>query len=66
MKREAVAYIRAEHGLLERRACYIVGADRTMISYRPQRAPDTVLRGRLRNLTTKRRRFGYQRFFMLW
>ena len=65
MKREAVAYLQVEHGLSERRACYIVGADRTMIRYRSQRAPDTVLRGRLRDLANERRRFGYRRLFVL-
>ena len=65
MKREAVAYLRAAHGLSERRACHIVGADRTMIRYRSRRAPDTVLRGRLRDLANERRRFGYRRLFGL-
>ena len=65
MKREAVAYLQAEHGLSERRACHIIGADRTMLRYRSQRAPDTVLRGRLRDLANERRRFGYRRLFVL-
>jgi len=65
VKREAVAYLQAEHGLSERRACHIVGADRTMIRYRSRRAPDTVLRGRLRDLANERRRFGYRRLFVL-
>jgi transposase InsO family protein len=65
VKREAVAYLQAEHGLSERRACQIVGADRTMIRYRSRRAPDTVLRGRLRDLANERRRFGYRRLFVL-
>ena len=65
MKREAVAYLQAEHGLSERRACHIVSADRTMIRYHSQRAPDTVLRGRLRDLANERRRFGYRRLFVL-
>ena len=65
MKREAVACLRAEHGLSERRACHIVGADRKMVRYRAQRAPDTVLRGRLRDLAKERRRFGYRQLFVL-
>ena len=65
MKREAVAYLRAEHGLSERRACRIAGADRKMVRYQAQRAPDTVLRGRLRELANARRRFGYRRLFVL-
>ncbi len=65
VKREAVAHLKARFGLSERRACQAVGADRKMIRYRSQRAPDTVLRGRLRELANERRRFGYRRLFVL-
>ena len=36
-----------------------------MVRYQAQRAPDTVLRGRLRELANERRRFGYRRLFVL-
>ena len=36
-----------------------------MIRYQAQRAPDMVLRGRLRELANERRRFGYRRLFVL-
>lgn len=65
MKREAVAHLKALLGLSERRACRIAGADRKMVRYQAQRAPDTVLRGRLRELANERRRFGYRRLFVL-
>ena len=52
-------------GLSERRACFIVGADREMIRYRSCRPQDTRLRGRLRELANERRRFGYRRLFNL-
>ena len=65
VKREAVAHLKARFGLSERRACRIAGADRKMVRYRAQRAPDTVLRGRLRELANERRRFGYRRLFVL-
>lgn len=65
VKREAVTYLQAGHGLSERRACRIIGADRKMVRYRSQCAPDTVLRGRLRELANERRRFGYRRLFVL-
>lgn len=64
-KREAVAHLKAQLGLSERRACQIAGADRTMVRYQSQRAPDTTLRVRLRDLAPERRRFGYQRLFVL-
>jgi transposase InsO family protein len=64
-QREAVAHLQAELGLSERRACSIVSADRKMIRYRSCRAPDTELRGQLRELANARRRFGYRRLFVL-
>ncbi|WP_149142025.1 IS3 family transposase [Gemmobacter caeruleus] len=64
-KREAVAHLKAHLGLSERRACQIAGADRKMVRYQSQRAPDTALRGRLRDLANERRRFGYRRLFVL-
>ncbi len=65
VKREAVAHLRSLLGLSERRACRIAGADRKMVRYRSQRAPETELRGRLRDLANERRRFGYRRLFVL-
>ncbi len=64
-QREAVAHLQSVMGLSERRACSIVDADRTMIRYQPRRAPDTALRGRLRELANERRRFGYRRLHIL-
>jgi transposase InsO family protein len=65
VKREAVAHLKALFGLSERRACQIAGADRKTIRYQLRRAPDTVLRGRLRELANERRQFGYRRLFVL-
>jgi transposase InsO family protein len=64
-KRASVAHLQAVMGLSERRACRIVNADRTMIRYRSQRAPDTALRTQLRDLANERKRFGYRRLFVL-
>ena len=52
-------------GLSERRACQIVRADRKMIRYQSQRALDTALRTRMRDLANERRRFGYRRLLIL-
>lgn len=65
VKREAVAHLKAHLGLSQRRAREIAGADRKMVRYQSQRAPDTALRGRLRELANERRRFGYRRLFLL-
>ena len=64
-KREAVAYLRNDLQMSERRACTLVAADRKMIRYRSRRPPDVELRTRLRDLANQRRRFGYRRLFIL-
>ena len=64
-RREGVAHLRAVLGLSERRACTIVGADRTMIRYQAQRPPELDLRAQIRDLANARRRFGYRRLFIL-
>jgi putative transposase len=64
-KRAAAAHLQAELGLSERRACSIVGADRTMVRRRSHRPPNTELRARLRGLARERRRFGYRRLFVM-
>lgn len=49
----------------ERRACAVIGADRTSIRYRSRRPDDHDLRERLRALASERRRFGYRRLHVL-
>lgn len=65
MKHEAVAHLKSQLGLSERRASQIVRADRKMVRYQSRRAPDTALRSRLRDLANKRSKFGYRRLFVL-
>ena len=64
-KREAVAHLKMTRQMSERRACAVVGADRTTVRYRSRRPSDTALRSRLRDLACERRRFGYRRLFVL-
>ncbi len=64
-KREAVAHLQTTLGMSERRACVVVGADRTSMRYRSCRADDGDLRSRLRELAQQRRRFGYRRLHIL-
>ncbi|WP_443027765.1 IS3 family transposase [Sphingopyxis sp. MWB1] len=64
-KREAVAHLQTTLGMSERRACAVVGADRTSMRYRSCRADDGDLRLRLRELAQQRRRFGYRRLHIL-
>ena len=50
----------ADHGLLQRRAARLVGVDPKTI--RRERIPDIPeIRVKMRDLATKRRRFGYRR-----
>ena len=49
----------------ERRACAVIGADRTSIRYRSRGPDDHDLRERLRALASERRRFGYRRLHVL-
>jgi putative transposase len=49
----------------ERRACAVLGVDRTSIRYRGNRPDDAAVRARMRELAAIRRRFGYRRLFVL-
>jgi transposase InsO family protein len=64
-KREAVACLREQFQMSERRACSIIDADRKMIRYQSKRPPEAELRERLRSLANERRRFGYRRLFIM-
>ena len=60
-----MAGAREAHGISERRACALLGADRSTVRYRSTRPDDSALRVRLRSLATERRRFGYRRLGLL-
>jgi putative transposase len=64
-RREAVAHLRAEHAVSERRACLVIGTERTTIRYRHRRGDDAAVRTKLRELAAERRRFGYRRLHVL-
>ena len=52
-------------GLSQRRACDLAGIDPRVYRYRSRRPGDDVIRGRLRELASQRRRFGYRRLHIL-
>jgi putative transposase len=64
-RREAVAHLQVAYGVSERRACEALGADRASVRYRSSRPDDAMLRARLRELASIRRRFGYRRLHVL-
>ena len=53
------------HGHSERRACRLVGVDRSAFQYERADGGDVALRARLRALAGERRRFGYRRLAIL-
>ena len=63
--REAAAHLQSAPGMSERRACRVLGVDRTSVRYQATRPADTDLRERLRTLAAERRRFGYRRLLVL-
>jgi putative transposase len=52
-------------GLSQRHACDLAGIDPRVYRYRSTRPDDGVIRGRLRELASERRRFGYRRLHIL-
>jgi putative transposase len=65
-RRAAVGYAQEQFGFSQRRACRLVGGARSTIRYpRRRRGDDEALRRRLRELATKRPRFGYRRLHVL-
>ena len=65
VKRQAVAHLCASYEVSQRRACNLIGADRTSMRYCSRRPDDAALRARLRELAAERRRFGYRRLQIL-
>ena len=65
VRREAVAHLVKTYRMSERRACSVIGTDRSTIRYRSRRPGDVELRVRLRALAGERRRFGYRRLHVL-
>ena len=63
--REAAAYLQSTYEMSERRACRVIGADRTSMRYQAVRPDDAALRERLKALAQERRRFGYRRLHVL-
>ena len=64
-EREAAVHLVQMHGMSQRRACEVIGADRTSVRYRSRRPDDSAVRTRMRELAAERRRFGYRRLHVL-
>ncbi len=55
----------ADHGFSERRACRLIGVNRSAWQYEPLRGKDDAVRARMREIANERRRFGYRRLAIL-
>jgi putative transposase len=64
-RREAVVHLETAHEMSERRACRVIGVDRTSVRYQRTTPDDAELRARIRALAHERRRFGYRRLYVL-
>jgi putative transposase len=64
-RRVAVSLAREAHDVSERRACSIIGVDRSAMRYRHRRVDDAEVRTRLKELAAERRRFGWRRLKVL-
>ena len=64
-QRGAVAHAIAMFDVSQRRACKVIGAERSSMRYRHRRSDDGAARARLRALAAIRRRFGYRRLQIL-
>ena len=63
--RQAVAHLCSSFEVSQRRACEVIGADRSSVRYRSLRPDDAAIRVRLRELASARRRFGYRRLLLM-
>jgi putative transposase len=64
-RREAVAHLEEHYEMSERRACSVLGVDRSSVRYRHRRPDDAELREELHKTAEKHRRFGYRRLHVI-
>jgi putative transposase len=64
-RREAVAHLCTRHEVSQRRACFVLGIDRSSVRYRSVRPDDADLREAMKAVASERRRFGYRRVHVM-
>lgn len=64
-RREAVAHLEQGYEMSERRACSLIGVDRSSVRYRHRRPDDRELREVLLGAAETHRRFGYRRLHVI-
>lgn len=65
VRREAVAFACASHGVSQRRACQALAVDRSSVRYRSVRPDDAEARTAMKAVASERRRFGYRRIHVM-
>jgi putative transposase len=65
LRKRAVTWAVREKGYSQRRACGLVGLHPKTYRYASKRTGDEELRGKLRDLASQRRRFGYRRLGLM-
>ena len=61
----SVAHLRKMHQVSERRACSVLGVDRSSVRYRSVRPDDGDLRKAMKAIAAERRLFGYRRVHVM-
>ncbi len=64
-KRDAVAHLCKEHEVSQRRACSVLGVDRSSVRYQSVRPDDAELRKAMKAVAAERRRFGCRRVHVM-
>ncbi|MCL5777890.1 IS3 family transposase [Limibaculum sp. FT325] len=64
-RREVVAHLCSAHQVSQRRACTVLGVDRSSVRYRSVRPDDAELRQAMKAVGAERRRFGYRRVHVM-
>lgn len=64
-QRAPVAHLCREHEVSQRRACTVLGVDRSSVRYRSVRPDDADLRTAMKAVAGERRRFGYRRVHVM-
>lgn len=64
-KRDAVAHLCKAHQVSERRACAVLGVDRSSVRYKSVRPDDAELRKAMKEVAQESRRFGYRRVHVM-
>ena len=65
VERQAVAHLKTEHEMSQRRACQLLQCCRMTVRYTSVRPDDGALRDRMKAIAHARRRFGYRRIHVL-